>query len=41
MQARKLVSGHSTVEDDEVLQALELLVLENIIRLSLNIFEDQ
>lgn len=41
VQTRKLVNGHSTVNDADVIKALEAIVLENILAMFLNIREDQ
>lgn len=41
VQTRKLVNGHSTAKDADVIKALEAMVLENILAMFLDLTEDQ
>lgn len=41
VQTRKLVNGHSTAKDADVIKALEAMMLENILAMFLDITDDQ
>ncbi|WP_458412945.1 FusB/FusC family EF-G-binding protein [Schinkia sp. CFF1] len=41
VQIRKLINGHSTAKDEDVIKALEAMVLENTVALFLNMTEEQ
>lgn len=41
VQTRKLVNGHSTAKDADVIKALEAMVLENIVAMFVDLTDDQ